>query len=62
MLALILGVLTVTGRVQLWQVFVLAAALGVATAFDNPTRQAFVMRDRRARITCATPSPSTPCW
>ena len=30
-------------RVQLWQVFVLAAALGVATAFDNPARQAFVM-------------------
>ncbi|MDX6560795.1 MAG: hypothetical protein QOD65_609 [Gaiellales bacterium] len=42
-LALILGVLTVTGRVQLWQVYVLAAALGVATAFDNPTRQAFVV-------------------
>ena len=42
-LALILGLLTVTGAVQLWQVFVLAAALGVATAFDNPTRQSFVI-------------------
>ena len=42
-LALILGVLTVTGAVELWMVFVLAAALGVATAFDNPTRQAFVI-------------------
>ena len=42
-LALILGLLTVTGAVQLWKVFVLAAALGVATAFDNPTRQAFVI-------------------
>ena len=39
----ILGLLTVTGVVRLWEVFVLAAALGVATAFDNPTRQAFVM-------------------
>ena len=43
MLALALGLLTVTGVVQLWEVFVLAALLGVATAFDNPTRQAFVM-------------------
>ena len=42
-LALILGVLTVTGAVQLWEVYVLAAALGIATAFDNPTRQSFVM-------------------
>ena len=42
-LALILGLLTVTGAVQLWQVFVLAAALGVATAFDNPARQSFVI-------------------
>jgi MFS family permease len=42
-LALALGLLTVTGVVQLWQVFVLAALLGVATAFDNPARQAFVM-------------------
>jgi MFS family permease len=42
-LALILGVLTVTGAVRLWHVFVLAAALGVATAFDNPARQSFVM-------------------
>ena len=43
MLALILGLLTVTGAVQLWEVYVLAAALGIATAFDNPTRQSFVM-------------------
>jgi MFS family permease len=42
-LALILGMLTVTGVVQLWEVFALAALLGIATAFDNPTRQAFVM-------------------
>jgi MFS family permease len=42
-LALILGLLSVTGIVQLWEVFALAAALGIATAFDNPARQAFVM-------------------
>ena len=42
-LALILGLLTVTGAVRLWEVYVLAAALGIATAFDNPARQAFVM-------------------
>ncbi|HEX4428746.1 MAG TPA: MFS transporter [Frankiaceae bacterium] len=42
-LALILGVLTVTGSVQLWMVYVLAVALGAANAVDNPTRQAFVL-------------------
>ncbi len=42
-LALILGLLTVTGAVRLWEVYVLAAGLGIATAFDNPTRQSFVM-------------------
>jgi len=42
-LALILGLLTVTGAVRLWEVYVLAAALGIATAFDNPARQSFVM-------------------
>ena len=41
-IALVLGVLSATGLVRLWQVFVLAACLGVATAFDNPARQAFV--------------------
>jgi MFS family permease len=42
-LALILGLLTVTGVVRLWEVYVLAASLGIATAFDNPTRQSFVI-------------------
>jgi len=41
-LALILGVLTVAGQVRLWQVDVLAFALGLATVFDTPVRQAFV--------------------
>ena len=40
-MALTLGVLTVTGAVQLWMVVALALALGVATAIDNPARQAF---------------------
>ncbi|MGZ6214474.1 MAG: MFS transporter [Candidatus Limnocylindria bacterium] len=42
-LALVLGVLTVTGSVELWMVYVLAVLLGAANAVDNPTRQAFVL-------------------
>lgn len=38
----VLAVLTITGVVQLWQVYALAFAQGVATAVDNPARQAFV--------------------
>ena len=41
-LAGILGVLTVTGAVELWMVYLLAGMLGVVTAVDNPARQAFV--------------------
>jgi MFS family permease len=40
--ALILGVLVTTGAVRIWQVYLLALALGLNNAFDNPTRQAFV--------------------
>lgn len=40
--SLLMAVLVVTGVVQLWQVFVAAAALGVANAIENPVRQAFV--------------------
>ena len=42
-LPLILCVLTFTGRVRPWHVFVLAACLGVANAFDIPARQSFVV-------------------
>lgn len=42
-LALVLGVLTVTGEVRLWQVYVLALLLGLNNAFENPARQAFVL-------------------
>jgi MFS family permease len=41
-LALILWLLTITGAVQLWQVFALALTLGIVNAVDMPTRQSFV--------------------
>jgi MFS family permease len=41
-LALALGALTVTGIVQLWQVYVFAFLFGCAAAFDAPVRQTFV--------------------
>ncbi|MCU1536878.1 MAG: major facilitator superfamily 1, partial [Humibacillus sp.] len=40
--ALLLAVLTATGVVQLWHVYVLALLQGIATAVDNPARQTFV--------------------
>ena len=40
--ALGLGLLTVTGVVQLWHVYVFAFAHGCAAAFDAPARQTFV--------------------
>jgi MFS family permease len=42
-LALLLGMLAVTGAVRIWHVYVLAFALGMITAVDNPTRQAFAV-------------------
>jgi MFS family permease len=41
-LALVLGALTLTGMVSLWQVYVFAFLFGCAAAFDAPTRQTFV--------------------
>ncbi len=41
--ALVLGVLTVTGSVTIWEVGALAAVLGVNNAFENPARQSFMM-------------------
>jgi MFS family permease len=43
LLAFILSVLTLTGAVQIWHIFVLAALLGVVNAFDMPARQAFIV-------------------
>ncbi|MDI2595186.1 MFS transporter [Pseudomonas sp. 681] len=42
LLALALGLLTVTGIVQLWQVYVFAFLSGCASSFDAPVRQIFV--------------------
>ncbi len=41
--ALILGLLTVTGVVQVWEIGILAALLGLNNAFENPSRQSFMM-------------------
>src|SRR5207244_2277730 len=42
LLSFVLAMLTLTGRVQVWHVFVIAALLGVVNAFDFPVRQAIV--------------------
>jgi MFS family permease len=41
-LALGLGILTVTGSVELWHVYLFAFLLGCVAAFDSPARQSFV--------------------
>ncbi len=41
-LALGLGLLTATGAVRLWTVFLFAGLLGCVNVVDNPTRQSFV--------------------
>jgi len=41
--SLAMAVLTLAGHIQLWQIYVLALMLGAINAFDNPTRQAFLM-------------------
>jgi MFS family permease len=40
-LALLLGVLALTGTAHVWHIYALAFLLGVATVVDNPTRQTF---------------------
>lgn len=41
--ALTLATLVLSGRIQLWELYILALILGLINAFDNPTRQAFVV-------------------
>ncbi len=41
--ALTLAALVWSGRVELWHVYALALVLGMANAFEQPTRQAFVV-------------------
>src|SRR6202165_4922399 len=43
LLAFVLAALTLTHRVEVWHVFVLAALLGVVNAFDIPGRQSFLI-------------------
>ncbi len=39
--ALTLAVLTASGRIQLWHIYLLAIVLGLVNAFDTPARQSF---------------------
>lgn len=41
--ALILGILSVTGSVRVWEIGLLAALLGLNNAFENPSRQSFML-------------------
>ncbi len=41
--ALVLGLLVVTGNVELWHVYVLAVLLGLNQCFENPARQSFML-------------------
>ncbi len=41
--ALVLGLLTAFGVVQVWEIGVLAALLGLNNAFENPARQSFML-------------------
>jgi MFS family permease len=41
--ALVLGLLTVTGSVRVWEIGLLAALLGLNNAFENPSRQSFML-------------------
>jgi MFS family permease len=42
-LALVLAALTLTNRIRIWELFVLAALLGIVNAFDIPARQSFLV-------------------
>jgi MFS family permease len=43
LLALILAILTLTGRIHVWHIAVMGALLGVVNAFDIPARQSFLV-------------------
>ena len=43
LMAFSLALLTLTGSIQIWHLFVIAAGLGIANAFDIPARQAFAV-------------------
>ena len=41
-LALSLGLMVVTGKIEIWMIYVFALMLGIVTSIDNPTRQSFI--------------------
>src|SRR6516165_4421893 len=41
--ALVLGILTLTGAITLWQIAILALILGLNNTFENPARQTFIL-------------------
>ena len=43
LLAFILAALTLTGRIRIWEIIVLATLLGTVNAFDVPARQSFLI-------------------
>ncbi len=43
LLAFILAALTMTGRILVWEIIVLATVLGIVNAFDVPARQSFLI-------------------
>ena len=43
LLALVLGLITLSGATELWMIYTVSAGFGVVTALDNPSRQTFVM-------------------
>ncbi len=63
--ALLLGILTITGTVQLWHVYVLALLLGLNQCFENPARQSFLLEmvgpeDLRNAVSLNRPSSACP--
>ncbi len=42
-IGLLLAALTLSGKVQIWQIFVLATLMGIVAAFDVPARQSFLV-------------------
>ena len=43
LLAFVLAGLTLRNSIQVWEIFVLSALLGVVNAFDIPARQSFIV-------------------
>jgi MFS family permease len=43
LLAFILATLTMTGRIRVWEIIILATMLGIVNAFDVPARQSFLI-------------------